>query len=72
MLIPCFSTLVFAATDTTSTALVQILQSLAEHPETQDRLRHEVQLAAHGGDIPYDELVALPYMDAVCRETLRL
>ncbi|KAG6844219.1 hypothetical protein H0H87_008765, partial [Tephrocybe sp. NHM501043] len=39
----------------------------------QERLRVEVTEAreVHGGDIPYDHLVALPFMDAVCRETLR-
>ena len=26
----------------------------------------------YGSEIPYDELCALPYLDAVCRETLRL
>ena len=31
-------------------------------------------MAARDGrdSIPYDELVALPYLEAVCRETLRL
>lgn len=68
------STLVFAATDTTSTALTQILHTLAEHPEAQEKLREEIREASKlgGGDIPYDQLVSLPYMDAVCRETLRL
>lgn len=66
------STLVFAATDTTSVALVQILQSLSERPEAQEELRREIQLATEGGGISHDELLALPFMDAVCRETLRL
>lgn len=67
------SSLVFAATDTTSNALSKTLQLLAEHPDVQNKLRAELQTA--GGaeqDIPYDELVSLPYMDAICRETLRL
>ncbi|KAG5335906.1 hypothetical protein C0989_012573 [Termitomyces sp. Mn162] len=40
----------------------------------QDKLRVEVTeaLKEHNGDIPYDDLVSLPFMDAVCRETLRL
>ncbi|KAG6893218.1 hypothetical protein C0992_010845 [Termitomyces sp. T32_za158] len=40
----------------------------------QERLRSEVIKARkfHNGDIPYDDLVSLPFMDAVCRETLRL
>ncbi|KAG6861366.1 hypothetical protein C0995_001099 [Termitomyces sp. Mi166 len=39
-----------------------------------ERLRAEVTeaLKAHNGDIPYDDLVSLPFMDAICRETLRL
>ncbi|THH22548.1 hypothetical protein EUX98_g8147 [Antrodiella citrinella] len=68
------TTLIFAATDTTSGALTQILHLLAEHPDTQERVRAEVKAALQDrdGDIPYDEIVSLPYMDAVCRETLRL
>ncbi|GLB40486.1 putative cytochrome P450 [Lyophyllum shimeji] len=68
------STLIFTATDTTSTALARILYTLSIHPEAQDRLREEVVTASHKteGDIPYEELVVLPFMDAVCRETLRL
>jgi cytochrome P450 len=60
--------------DTTSSALARILWLLAQHTEVQDRLRQELcaALAAADGDIPYDDLVALPFMDAVCRETLRL
>ncbi|KAI0091833.1 cytochrome P450 [Irpex rosettiformis] len=66
------STLCFAATDTTSSALARILHLLAQHPETQDKLREEIKAARHGNDIPYDQLVELPYLDAICRETLRL
>ena len=66
------STLVFAATDTTTGALTQILQLLAEHPHVQDKLRAEINAATTDGEISYDDLVSLPYMDAVCRETLRL
>ncbi|KAH0585095.1 hypothetical protein H2248_008356 [Termitomyces sp. 'cryptogamus'] len=68
------SSFIFAATDTTSNALSRTLHLLASQPEIQERLRAEVTEAreAHGGDIPYDDLVSLPFMDAVCRETLRL
>ena len=59
--------------ETTSGALVHILHMLAEHQDVQDKLRQEIQKAQVGGnDIPYDDLVALPYLEAVCRETLRL
>ncbi|EMD37251.1 hypothetical protein CERSUDRAFT_113894 [Gelatoporia subvermispora B] len=64
--------LVFAAMDTTSNALSKTMNLLAEHPEVQRRLRKELVEASLDGDIPYDELVRLPYLDAVCRETLRV
>ncbi|KAL0570239.1 hypothetical protein V5O48_011724 [Marasmius crinis-equi] len=61
--------------DTTSNALARTLQLLSENPEAQVKLREELRAAreAQGGkDVPYDELVSLPYLDAICRETLRL
>ena len=63
-----------AGTDTTSNSLTQIMELLAEKPDVQNKLRAEILQAQddHGEDIPYDTLVALPYMDAICRETLRL
>ncbi|PSR73438.1 hypothetical protein PHLCEN_2v10730 [Hermanssonia centrifuga] len=66
------STFVFAATDTTSTATARILHLLAQHPDVQDKLREEITTARKGQDIPYDQLIELPYLDAVCRETLRV
>lgn len=59
--------------DTTSNALCRILHLLAQHQDVQDKLRREVTEAyAERGDLNHDELVALPYLDAVCKETLRL
>ncbi|KAK7466375.1 hypothetical protein VKT23_005099 [Stygiomarasmius scandens] len=67
------STLIFAAMDTTSNALSRVLELLSTHPEIQSKLRQEL-LDARGGNtkLSYDDLVELPYLDAVCRETLRL
>ena len=64
----------FAAMDTTSNALSSILHLLSMHPEAQERLRKEIRDARndHHGDLDYDTLTALPYLEAVCRETLRL
>lgn len=64
----------FAATDTTTSALAQTFHLIAQHPEVQEKLRAEIKEARlkAGGDIPHDELMALPYLDAICRETLRL
>ena len=58
--------------DTTSNALARTLHLLAEHQDAQDKMRAELFEASGTEDIPYDQLVALPYLDAVCRETLRL
>ncbi|KAJ3496107.1 hypothetical protein NLJ89_g10532 [Agrocybe chaxingu] len=69
------SALTFAATDTTSSALSRILYLLAINKDCQDRLRQEIRQAKEdngGRDIDYDTLVSLPYLDAICRETLRL
>lgn len=60
--------------DTTSNALSRILQLLAMNPDVQSKLRAEI-LEAQGGDqtdLAYDDLIKLPYLDAVCRETLRV
>lgn len=65
-------TLLFAATDTTSYALTHTLHVLCQHPDAQQRLRTEVLEAMNGNDLSYDDLHNLPYLDAVCRETLRL
>ncbi|KZP14939.1 cytochrome P450 [Athelia psychrophila] len=67
------STLVFAATDTTSSALSRILHLLAQHPEAQGRLRDEIRAArGQDGDLDYKKLDALQYLDVVIRETVRL
>ncbi|KAI0754292.1 cytochrome P450 [Daedaleopsis nitida] len=71
-LIGQMSTFILAAMDTTSNAIAVTLQLLADHPEVQERLRREILEASSGQDLDYDELVSLPYLDAVCRETLRL
>jgi len=67
-------TFIFAAMDTTSNALSRTLNVLATHPEVQDKLRQEIlnALEKSGGGFSYEELVSLPLLDAVCRETLRL
>jgi len=65
-------TLIFTAMDTTSGALSRILSLLSTHQDVQDKLRQEIAEARKSGDLSYDELVALPYLEAVCRETLRV
>ena len=62
--------------DTTSNALSRILHLLAQHPDAQEKLRAELVEAQGGPDgdanMSYDELDKLPYLDAVCPETLRV
>jgi cytochrome P450 len=61
--------------DTTSNALSRISHLLAAHPDVQDKLRAEIMDALRqndGKDLTYDVLVSLPFLDAICRETLRL
>ncbi len=73
-----FRVFILAGMDTTSNALSRILHLLAQHPEEQEKLRREIRDARGssasdvGADVSYDDLVKLPYLDAVCRETLRL
>ena len=64
--------LTFAAMDTTSGALGRILFLLSIHQDVQNKLRQEVLEARKSGEPSYDELVSLPYLDAVCRETMRV
>ncbi|WP_433757850.1 cytochrome P450 [Nocardia sp. CA-135398] len=63
-------TLLVAGHETTATSLVWALFHLHREPETLRRLRAE--LRATGPDAAPLELAGLPYLDAVCQETLRL
>lgn len=59
--------------DTTSSALTRMLWILANHPTAQSRLRKELDDACdERGAFGYDDLMALPFLDSVYRETLRL
>ncbi|KAL0062738.1 hypothetical protein AAF712_010360 [Marasmius tenuissimus] len=61
--------------NTTSNALSRIIHLLSQHLDVQTKLREEIRAAriTQGWkDISYDELVCLPLLDAICRETLRL
>ncbi|RDX47322.1 cytochrome P450 [Lentinus brumalis] len=68
------TTFILAGMDTTSNALSRILHLLAQNTSVQDKLRTELSAATAGGtaDLDYDGLMNLPYLDAVCRETLRV
>ncbi|KAI0039550.1 cytochrome P450 [Auriscalpium vulgare] len=64
-------TFLIAGHETTSTSLAWTLFALSAHPAVRARLNAE--LRAHPSDTPsMDELAALPYLDKVAREVLRL
>ncbi|MGF6881920.1 cytochrome P450 [Nocardia sp. GAS34] len=63
-------TLLVAGHETTATTLVWALYRLHRHPEALRRLRAELA-QVDPATAPHD-LVRLPYLDAVCQETLRL
>ncbi|MFM1798989.1 MAG: hypothetical protein RLZZ117_1267 [Cyanobacteriota bacterium] len=67
-------TLLVAGHETTATAMSWALHWLATRPEVQRRLRQEVLEARPAPDAPVEltTLLRLPYLQAVCNETLRL
>ncbi|KAJ7655431.1 cytochrome P450 [Mycena rosella] len=69
-LVGATSTIISAATDTTSNALSRMFHTLALHPEMQAKLRTKILGAPEHPD--YAALEALPYLDAFVREVLRL
>ncbi|KAI9058018.1 cytochrome P450 [Trametes sanguinea] len=71
-LIAQISVFFLAATDTTSNTLARLLHVLAEHPDVQTKLREEILAAGDGSELTYEALQALPYLDAVVKETLRV
>lgn len=69
------TTLLAAGYETTGTLLTWALYELARCPRAQHKLRQELQqfVAESGRDVlSYQELMSLPYLDAVIKETLRV
>ncbi|KAI0806598.1 cytochrome P450 [Fomes fomentarius] len=71
-LVAQISTFILAGMDTTSNATSRLLHILACNPDVQTKLRNEILDAQAEQEVSYDRLMGLPYLDAVCRETLRL
>ncbi|WP_280468710.1 cytochrome P450 [Nocardia cyriacigeorgica] len=63
-------TLLVAGHETTANTLVWALLRLHREPVVLDRLRTELRTA--GPDAAWSDPARLPYLDAVCQETLRL
>lgn len=65
----------FAGTDTTSTTLTYLFWELSRHPSYQQQIREELQLmnAGDSSGVPaYNDIQALPILDSVINEALRL
>jgi cytochrome P450 len=64
-------TLLIAGHDTSTALLGWALHALAAHPVVQQRAAAEARRALGSGPLTLDHLRALPYLDAVIKETLR-
>ncbi|KAH9949896.1 cytochrome P450 [Amylocystis lapponica] len=71
-LIAQMSTLIFAAMDTTSNSLSRILHILAERQDMQERLRRRLRCSFGWARSLVRRVNAASFLDAVCRETMRL
>ncbi|KAL8868165.1 MAG: hypothetical protein Q9174_005166 [Haloplaca sp. 1 TL-2023] len=70
-------TFLAAGHETTASALTWTVYLLCKHPQTQQRLRDEMHsILPHPSDpttvVTSDMIEKLPYLNAVCRESLRL
>lgn len=68
--------MILAGMDTTANSLAHVLQLLADRPQVQEKLRQEILQAVEsegeGDTLDFDKVMALPYLEAVCRETMRV
>ncbi|KAJ7026620.1 cytochrome P450 [Mycena alexandri] len=65
--------MVFGAQDTSSSALSRLIYQLSVRPDIQDNIRKEIRAAgAPERHLTIEEIFALPWLDAVLKETLRL
>lgn len=65
-------TLLIAGHETTATTLSWMFHWLSQHPEVQELARKEVNDVTGGAELDARHVPALKYLDAVCKETLRL
>ena len=74
MLISNLIMLFFAGMDTSSALLAVLMYCLAKNPEVQDKLSEEINGAlakSEDGEMDYNTIQTLPYMDMVINEALR-
>jgi cytochrome P450 len=65
-------TMLVGGHETTALTITYAVHEMARHPEHAKRLRAEIEAAAPGRPLVATDLPALPFLDAVVRETLRL
>ncbi|CAD6225941.1 GSCOCT00005801001.2-RA-CDS [Cotesia congregata] len=67
-------TFIFAGHDTTGMALLFIILLLAEHQDIQNRVRAEIEevLADNNGEVNFDNIKHLTYLECCIKEALRL
>jgi len=65
--------MIAAATETTSSAIANIILLLAMHPEIQERVYQELHqvFPEQESYVSYEEMMKLNYLDMVIKETLR-
>ena len=66
------TTLVIAGSETTGNTIAWACYLLTQHPEIQEQLQREVDLALAADDASYEALTRLSFTRAVITETLRL
>ncbi|KAJ7728473.1 cytochrome P450 [Mycena metata] len=65
--------MIFGAQDTSSSALSRLVYQLSIRPDIQAKIREEIRATgATDRHLTVEEIFALPWLDAVLRETLRL
>ncbi|XP_050077617.1 cytochrome P450 6d3-like [Anopheles maculipalpis] len=63
-----------AGADTSTGAITFTLHELTHHPEVMEKLQHEIDemMERHKGEITYDNISELKYLDLCIKETLRM
>lgn len=65
-------TFLLAGYDTTATALTWAVYEIVSNPEVNCRLRGEIEQIADSGGLQPEQIMSLPYLDAVVKESLRI
>ncbi|XP_065092330.1 cytochrome P450 6d3-like [Ochlerotatus camptorhynchus] len=62
-----------AGSDTSTSAITFTLHELSQHPETMQKLQEEIDemVVKSNGELTYDGIKAMPYLDLCVKETLR-